>query len=78
MVRNPAHHAASLGDPVMLAHPYALTDRDTFWLHEATPAAWGHNRASVGFEGQLLLFSVYLGVLELVGPPQDDLLGLFF
>jgi len=39
MVRNPAHHAASVGDPVMLAHPYACTDGDPFWLNEVIPPA---------------------------------------
>jgi hypothetical protein len=77
MVRDPAYHAASLDDPMMLAHPYRRTDGDSFWLHEAFPAAWRHNRGSVRFEGHLL-FSVYLGVVEVVGPARDDLLRLFF
>jgi hypothetical protein len=73
-----AHHATALDDdPMMLTHPYARTNRDFFFLHEATPVSGPDNTGSVGFEGQLL-FSVYLGVVEVVGAAPDDLLRLFF
>src|SRR5918997_3771606 len=42
-VRNPARHATSLGDPMMLARPYGRTDRDSVWLHETPPATGRHN-----------------------------------
>jgi hypothetical protein len=77
MVHDRAHHAATLGDPMMLRHPHGGTDRDTLWLHEDTPAAWRHDQGLVGFEGELLV-SLYLSVVEVVGAAADDLLRLFF
>ena len=38
MVRDPTHHAASLGDPMALAHPYRRTDMHSFRLHDAPSA----------------------------------------
>lgn len=43
-VRDPAHHAAALGDPITLAHPYARTDSNSFWLHEAASIVSGRLR----------------------------------
>jgi len=31
------HHAASLGDPVVLTHPHQRADMCFFWLHDVAP-----------------------------------------
>ena len=77
VVRNPTHHAATLGDPVALAHPHRRADMHFFRLHYAPPAPRRPSRGSVGFEDELL-FGVYLGVLDVVGAGRDDLLDLIF
>jgi hypothetical protein len=37
MVRDPPHRAASLGDPMVLAHPYRRAGMHLFRLHDASP-----------------------------------------
>jgi hypothetical protein len=37
MVHDPTHHAASLGDPVTLAHPYGRANIHFFRLQDASP-----------------------------------------
>src|SRR5215203_7250388 len=77
VVRDPTHHAATLGDPVALAYPHRRTDIHFFRHHCAPPAPRRTNKRLVGLEDEPL-FGVYLSVLDLVGAGRDYFSNLVF
>jgi hypothetical protein len=69
--RDPAHHAAALLDPVVLACPDGRADVHVFWLYDVAPAIQRLAR----FEGEIHV-RVDFFVFQVVGTRRDDLLDL--